>query len=388
VFCKTKKLLGAYALQYKNFFYQEGKSMKKRRFGIGLFVLALAAAMLALGCNKDDDDGGFSPLPYIPYIPPPSTDVLTISDLPLQSSVDVSVVTWNPVTRSDASSAMYSGYAGKGSFAQDGTFSWSTVPPDGTSYYVVLEMELEGYANLSYYKKASGVAITGGKATVSYSSFEGFGIQIAGLPLTLDAELYAFGSGGGADVDTVSGVTQAISNGIYRNRGYTHKGELVWSTSNSIVNDTITVVIKDGNNYKKAAVATGPGENYTINYANFVTVGGSSSGNGDGVSNDIDASLYGTWYEKNTGADLLTLTIDASGITWGGSSGAAVQDATDTLRSQGYTVAWVAKNGAITYVYISPAGRIEISVYDYEINGDGELELKATGVTFLTLVKQ
>jgi len=120
--------------------------------------------------------------------------------------------------------------------------------------------------------------------------------------------------------------------------------------------------------------------NATIDFAPLVT---------PSISNEIDEVLIGTWNEKNTGSSLFTITVSSSdGITWGGTSGGTIQTATENVRSQGYTVAWVAKDNKITYVYYQNGTKQSVDVYGYEINGSGELELKASGYTIMTLVKQ
>jgi len=107
------------------------------------------------------------------------------------------------------------------------------------------------------------------------------------------------------------------------------------------------------------------------------------------LSNDIDENLIGTWNEKNTGASIFTITVSSSdGITWGGSSGSAIQTATENIKSQGYKVAWIAKDNKITYVYYEGGTKRSVDAYAYEINASGELELKVSGMTFMTLVKQ
>jgi hypothetical protein len=107
--------------------------------------------------------------------------------------------------------------------------------------------------------------------------------------------------------------------------------------------------------------------------------------------NEIDEDLIGTWDPKDA-SGYLTITVRMDdGITWGGTYGQPIQTATDNLRADGYTVAWIAKNNKITYVYAYPGvAQQSIDVYGYSINGSGELELKelTSGTTVLTLVKK
>jgi hypothetical protein len=101
---------------------------------------------------------------------------------------------------------------------------------------------------------------------------------------------------------------------------------------------------------------------------------------------DIDPALIGAWKDKSTGTTL-TITFTDSNVTWGGSSGSAINTATGAYQGSGYTAVWIAKDGQISLKYSYQGVENSYKVYDYTINGSGELELKVSGYTFMTLVK-
>jgi hypothetical protein len=112
----------------------------------------------------------------------------------------------------------------------------------------------------------------------------------------------------------------------------------------------------------------------------------------DTLTSDIDASLLGTWKDKPAGGygtpgDVLTVTFTETSITWGGTAGDILNTSLAVYQSYG-SYAWEVKNSSINLVYIDPSiGRYSYTCYTYAINGDGELELQAGGVTFATLTQ-
>jgi hypothetical protein len=135
----------------------------------------------------------------------------------------------------------------------------------------------------------------------------------------------------------------------------------------------------------------------SVNWSTMTTIAGGGGGGGgdDELTSNIDASLQGTWkdnlgneYLGTQNGEILTMTFTASTVTWGGTSGASIDSIVGAYVGLGYTAAWVAADGKISYVYIDPnTGKQTIPIYDYVINGAGELELKYEGITILTLIK-
>ena len=108
------------------------------------------------------------------------------------------------------------------------------------------------------------------------------------------------------------------------------------------------------------------------------------------LTNDIDASLFGTWkdnFPPNPG-DVLTITFSATGITWGGSAGDSLNSLTTAFQGPGYTFVWFAGSGNISYKYSYQGYVTTVTPYTYEINGSGDLELSVSGVVFATLEKE
>jgi hypothetical protein len=91
-----------------------------------------------------------------------------------------------------------------------------------------------------------------------------------------------------------------------------------------------------------------------------------------GGGHDIDSSLYGTWSTSN---NVLTVTFSSSGVTWGGTSGSA-------LNIQGAT--WTAKNGTIYYT----ANGTSTTAYNYTLSSGNLILSTVVGGTSLTLTKQ
>jgi hypothetical protein len=112
----------------------------------------------------------------------------------------------------------------------------------------------------------------------------------------------------------------------------------------------------------------------TLTFGSCEAPDNSSVENPETGSHDIDSSLYGTWKDNN-GGNTLTITFSSNGITWGGSTGSA-------LNIQGAT--WTAKNGTIKYTWSGGT----TTAYNYSISSDNLLLSTANGYTTITLVKE
>ena len=80
---------------------------------------------------------------------------------------------------------------------------------------------------------------------------------------------------------------------------------------------------------------------------------GGGGGTGGGLTNDIDAALFGIWKDKDNGS-LLTITFSEDGIIWGGTAGNTLNTAINSYQGTGYTFVWIANNGTISYKYSDP----------------------------------
>ncbi|MCL2155589.1 MAG: InlB B-repeat-containing protein, partial [Leptospirales bacterium] len=85
----------------------------------------------------------------------------------------------------------------------------------------------------------------------------------------------------------------------------------------------------------------------------------------------------------------LTITFSETGIIWGGIAGNSLNNTTSMYQGTGYTFVWIANNGTISYKYSynNGAPMTTPAVYTYALNSSGELELRASGYLFATLVK-
>jgi uncharacterized protein YjdB len=104
--------------------------------------------------------------------------------------------------------------------------------------------------------------------------------------------------------------------------------------------------------------------------------GGGGSGGGDGpggggtLSPDIDSALYGTWKDTITG-DMLTVTFTGTTVTWGGSIGTPINATTSVYQGIGYSFAWYAGGGSISYKYSYQGGTpATIQAGSYTVNGN------------------
>ena len=79
---------------------------------------------------------------------------------------------------------------------------------------------------------------------------------------------------------------------------------------------------------------------------------GDSHGGGDGgLTNDIASELFGTWKDKTNNGTTLTITFSANGISLSGSFGNSFSSMINSYQNAGSDVAWIAKNGNISYRY-------------------------------------
>jgi hypothetical protein len=112
-----------------------------------------------------------------------------------------------------------------------------------------------------------------------------------------------------------------------------------------------------------------------------------AAGGGGTLSPEIDASLQGTWVD-DTGGNTLTMTVTGSGITWGGTAGSPLNITTSAYQGTGYSFAWVAKDGNISYKFSYLGGTPTTTpVYGYSISGQ-QLTLTIGGMPFVTMNKQ
>jgi hypothetical protein len=97
------------------------------------------------------------------------------------------------------------------------------------------------------------------------------------------------------------------------------------------------------------------------------------------LAHDINSTLFGTW--KDASGTLLTITFASNGITWGGSAGNMLNMTTNAFQGSGYSFAWTANNGGISYRYSHMGGAtVTTQVYTYTItDGGNTLNLSPIG---------
>jgi hypothetical protein len=102
----------------------------------------------------------------------------------------------------------------------------------------------------------------------------------------------------------------------------------------------------------------------TLEYSSFF------SGGGAALEADIDQSLIGTWKDNfgGTPGDVLTINITSTTITWGGSAGTGINNATNAYNQYG-TWVWIVKNGKFTIKYTYSGQTTSADVYTYSISG-------------------
>jgi formylglycine-generating enzyme required for sulfatase activity len=160
-------------------------------------------------------------------------------------------------------------------------------------------------------------------------------------------------------------------------------------------NVTITATVPSGQQFTNWTVNSGGATLVNANSASTtftmpanavsVTANFTGSGNNNLVS-DIDSALAGTSWKDNVTGNVITIAFTNDGITWGGTAGNTLNSTTAMYQGTGYTFVWIAKNGTISYKYSYNGGTAQtMPVYTYTLNGN-TLELKASGITFATLV--
>jgi len=162
-----------------------------------------------------------------------------------------------------------------------------------------------------------------------------------------------------------SGVAPA-SQTVYSGISITIPGQGTLAFSGKTFDGWNTLANGGGTNYAEGAAYTVTG-NITL-YAIWKT----NNNNGSG---DIDSSLLGTWRDKPTNGEKMVIIFNTNSIIWGGSDG--ISNNIYNTSSDISNLVWVAKNNIIScsYRYMWLADITE-NLYDYRINGNGELEIK------------